>query len=142
MRPSDLFVGKALCVRGSHEEAGTALLRPGYVVFVPKAAPAFTGYAGKMMPQAFHDLGAYVRYLQTLPEDQFDGTIDEAVRQCGWSRVSLGGARVKKRRGLFRRSRVTVAIEGMEGGGTTIRFDGPIHVASVPDVEAMLARVD
>ncbi len=140
MRPSDLFVGKAVRVRGSTTDLGMALLRPGYVVFVPRGKQHFTGYAGKMMPQAFHDLGAYVGYLQTLPEDQFDGTVDEAVRQCGWSKVALGDARVVKRRGLFRRSRVTVAIEGIEGGGA-IRFDGPIHEASVPDVEAMLARI-
>jgi hypothetical protein len=137
MRPSDLFVGKAVRVRGSTADAGMALLRPGYVVFVPKGASHFTGYAGKMMPQAFHDLGAYVGYLRTLPEDQFDAAIDEAVRQCGWPRFLLGEARVVKRRGLFRRSRVTLAIEG-DGG--TIRFDGPLHEASVPDVEAMLAR--
>jgi hypothetical protein len=139
MRPSDLFVGKAVRVRGSHTDSGMALLRPGYVVFVPKGSKHLTGYgaSGTMMPQAFHDLGAYVGYLQTLPEDQFDGTIDEAVRQCGWSKVALGAARVVKRRGLFRRSRVTLAIEG-DGG--TIRFDGPLHESSVPDVEAMLAR--
>ncbi len=115
-----------------------ALLRPGYVVFAPKTAQPFTGYAGKMMPQAFHDLAAYVKYLQTLPEDQFDGTIDEAVRQCGWSKVTLEDARVVKRRGLFRRSRVTVAIEGTSG---TIRFDGPIRESSVADVEALLAQI-
>jgi hypothetical protein len=137
MRPSDLFVGKAVRVRGSTTDNGMALLRPGYVVFVPTGTGHFTGYGGKMMPQAFHDLGAYVGYLQTLPEDQFDGTIDEAVRQCGWSRLSLGDARVVKRRGLFRRRRVTVAVEGE---GATIRFDGPIHEARVPDVEAMLAQ--
>ena len=115
-----------------------ALLRPGYVVFAPATTHAFAGYAGKMMPQAFADLGAYVRYLATLPEDQFDGTIDEAVAQCGWSRVALTDARIVKRRGLLRRSRVTVAIEGTAG---TIRFDGPIRESSLPDVEAMLGGV-
>ena len=114
-----------------------ALLRPDYIVFAPTTAQAFTGYADKVMPQAFADLGAYVSYLSTLPADEFDGTIAEVVEKCGWSRVALADARVVKRRGLLRRSRMTVAVEGNEA---TIRFEGPIQKTRVPDVEAMLKR--
>ncbi len=139
MSARDVFVGSALRIRGRTSDEGTAVLRPGYVVFAPKKAPPFQaaqGATGTLMPQAFHDLAAYVAYLQTLPGVELDATLDEAVRQCGWSRVRLGDARVVTRRGLFRRRRVTVAIEGKDA---TIRFAGPILEARLPDVESMLA---
>jgi hypothetical protein len=137
MTPSDVFVASAFRVRGTLAEKGALVLRPGYLVFAPRehAAGGFAGYAARVLPPAFADVGAYVRYLSTLGEEDFDATVDDAVKQHGWLRVQRGSARVVRRRALFRRHRVTLWFETDE---ESVRLDAPVEQNRLPDVERML----
>jgi hypothetical protein len=137
MTPSDVFVASALRFRGTVAEKGAVVLRPGYFVFAPheSASGAFVGCGANVLPPAFASVAAYVRYLSTLGEGDFDATVDDAVRQCGWLRIDRGSARVRKKRAFFRRHKVTVSFETESD---TVRIDAPIDPLRLADVERML----
>jgi hypothetical protein len=148
---TEVFVASALRMRGSVAEKGAVVLRPGYVVFAPRqASAAFTGYASRMsearcgratctsamLPPAFADVAAYVRYLATLGEEDFDATVEDAIKTSGWVRLERGAARVVKKRAFFRRHKVSLSFET---DAESVRLDAPVDPARLPDVERMLA---
>jgi hypothetical protein len=136
MTLSDLFVANASRVRGAQRERGAVVLRPDYFVFAPRAhTGAFVGYAKRVLPPAFVDAAAYVRYLASLEEGDFDTTVDGAVRQCGWLRVERSAARIVKKHGWFRRHKVTLSFETE---GESVHLEAPVDVGRLPDVERML----
>jgi hypothetical protein len=133
----ELFVASAFRMRGTVAEKGAVLLRPGYVVFAPRqTAGAFAGYSSRMLPPAFADVTAYVRYLATLGEEDFDATVKDAIAKSGWVRFDRGTARVVKKRGFLRRHKVSLSFETES---ETVRLDAPVDQARLPDVERMLA---
>jgi hypothetical protein len=137
MPPTDVFVASAFRLRGTVAEKGAVVLRPGYLVFAPQTdTGAFAGYASRMLPPAFADTAAYVRYLATLGEADFDATVAAAVETSGWVKVDRGEARVVKKRAFFRRHKVTLSFETE---GETVRLDAPVDRARLSDVERMLA---
>jgi hypothetical protein len=138
MTPNELFVMRAQRIRGPAVEKGFALLCKGCLVFAPSGgkARAVSGHVSGVMPQAFHDVPAYVAYLEGLEPAQFESTLAEAIRHGGWSRIPVGKAKVVRKRALFRRHRVFVSFDT---GTDTIQFDGPVDPARLPEVDEMLA---
>jgi hypothetical protein len=136
MMPTDMFVASAFRLRGTVAEKGAVLLRPGYLVFAPRGTTgAFAGYSSRMLPPAFADVAAYVRYLATLGAEDFDATVEDAIKTSGWVRIDRAAARVVKKRALFRRHKVTLLFETES---ETVRLDAPVDCARLPDVERML----
>jgi hypothetical protein len=140
MTPNDLFVTRALRVRGPVEEKGFALLGKDFLVFAPARADkkrAVSGHFAGVMPQAFHDVPAYVAYLSGLPPETFASTLSEAIRHSGWSRIALGEATVTRKKALLRRHRVFVSFATDKD---TIRFDGPVDPSRLPEVDDLLVH--
>ena len=136
---TEVFVTRASSIRGDVEEEGLLVLRPGYVAFVPNdaAGGAFIGYASQVLPPAFADGDAYVRYLSTLEEADFDASVALSIERCGWRRLDRASARVvKKRPLLFGRERLSLSFEGE---GETVRAAAPVEKERVQAVLGLLA---